>query len=498
MEVLPMIRLRRCSVFVAFKCLIAMFLCSLPVPRVAAQNATEKPAAQWIVDRKLNITPQPVSVPVLKYRLFPVAVDLKEGNAIPIFLRLAHEQNDATRQEWKAKPAEWNQLPIKEIPIKEARQFLSKYAYLMKQLEIGARRKSADWDYTLDAGDPIAILLPDAQWMRVYGAMLLLQARVEIAEGNYAAAAHTLETGFAFSRHIIEGPFLINGLVGIAIANLMTEALFDWVSQPGSPNLYWSITALPRPFADLRKEYDFEYRMLEFQFPDLADLKRERSTAEWDAVLKRVRTEFDRIQGLDKESNRFPSLPHAAPTEPAAKSPELLDAQKYLVEKLHLPADKVNAMPPAQVILLCLKGIMDDARDDHFKAAYLAMPEGLAVGAAAEKRLKSMPNSEITRLPAMFLPAIPKVIVAVNRLDRKIAALRIIEAIRLYAAAHDGQMPDKLADITEVPVPNDSGTGQPFEYERDKDTATLVAPPLKGAFDNITGQRYRLTIKGKG
>jgi hypothetical protein len=477
--------------------LVAPIFCTIQVQTLQAQNPTEKPSEQWFIDRSINVTAQTVSIPVLKYRLFPLAPDLKEGNAVPIYLRLAHEQNDSTRREWKDKPAEWNKLPLDQIPLEEARKFLNKYSKLMKQLEFGAKRRNAEWNYVFDAGDPISILLPDAQWMRVYGAMLVLQARVEIAEGDYAAAAHTFETGFAFVRHISEGPFLINGLVAIAIANQFTDALADWVSHGNSPNLYWSITALPRPLVDLRKKYGFEYRMLEMQFPDLADLKRERSPAEWNAALRRVRTEFDRISGLDKESDRFPGLPHTAPTVPAAESPELPAAQEYLIEQLHIPAPKVNSMPAAQVILLCLGGIYNEARDDLFKATNLPTPQAIPVVDAAQKRLRAMPNTETSRLPAMFLPAIPKVIVAVNRLDRKIEALRVMEAIRLYAAGHEGQLPDKLVDITEVPLPNDPGTGLPFEYERDKDTATLIAPPLKTAADPKSGQRYRLTIKAK-
>jgi len=492
-----MLRLRRQYVPIGFLGLTTLLFCPIQVSRLAAQNTSQKPGEQWLVDRSLIVTSQPATVPALKYRLFPVAQDLKEGNAVPIYLRLAHEQNDGTRQEWKNKPAEWNKLPLDQIPIQEARQFLQKYAYMMKQLELGAQRKTAEWNYTLDAGDPIALLLPDAQWMRVYAAMLVLEARVQIAEGDYAAAARTFETGFAFSRHVGDGLTLINCLVGMAIAGQLADALADWIGRPNAPNLFWSLTALPRPLINLRRAYEFEYRMLELQFPDLADLKHERSPAEWDAALKRVRTECDRIWALDKESNRFPRAAHTAPTVPAAESPELPDAKKYLIEQLHMPADKVNAMPAAQVILLCLDGIKNDARDDLFKAPYLPTPQAIIVAAAADKRLKSMPNTETSRLPAMFLPAIAKVIVASTRLDRKIAALRVIEAIRLYTAAHDNQLPDKLADMTEVPLPNDPGTGKPFEYERDKDTATLIAPPLKGAADPKTGQRYRLSIKGK-
>jgi hypothetical protein len=105
-------------------------------------------------------------------------------------------------------------------------------------------------------------------------------------------------------------------------------------------------------------------------------------------------------------------------------------------------------------------------------------------------------------MPRLLLPAIHKVAVAFNRLERRITALRIIEAVRMYAAAHEGRLPDKLADITEAPVPKDPGTGQPFQYRRDNKAATLIAPPLKLRFPGraaagATGQRYRLTMTAK-
>ena len=112
--------------------------------------------------------------------------------------------------------------------------------------------------------------------MRGYIPMMVLKVRVELAEGDYAAAAHWLETGFAFSQHVGNGPFLINRLVGIAGANQFSDCLLDFVQQPDAPNLYWSLTALPRPLIDLRDALDFEYRMLGMEFPDLADLDRPR------------------------------------------------------------------------------------------------------------------------------------------------------------------------------------------------------------------------------
>ena len=68
--------------------------------------------------------------------------------------------------------------------------------------------------------------------------------------------------------------------------------------------------------------------------------------------------------------------------------------------------------------------------------------------------------------------------------------------MRIYAAAHDGKLPDKLGDVTEVPIPNDPGTARPFNYMRDGDTATLVSQ-VPGDPQPINGVRYRVTIRNK-
>ena len=81
-------------------------------------------------------------------------------------------------------------------------------------------------------------------------------------------------------------------------------------------------------------------------------------------------------------------------------------------------------------------------------------------------------------------------------LERALAALRVIEALRMHAAVHDGKLPDKLDDVTEVPIPNDPGTDRPFEYNRDGDTATLVSLVPGDPVPN-NGLRYRVTIRNR-
>ena len=126
----------------------------------------------------------------------------------------------------KQKPAEWLELAEDDqFPVAEARTLVDRWQRQIQQIEFGTRRASCDWNYTLPEQrlEAIEILLPDAQAMRTWGRLLALKARVEMAEGKVEDAVKTLETGLAFGRHVGEGPFLINRLVGIAICNLMLE-----------------------------------------------------------------------------------------------------------------------------------------------------------------------------------------------------------------------------------------------------------------------------------
>jgi hypothetical protein len=105
--------------------------------------------------------------------------------------------------------------------------------------------------------------------------------RVEIAEQKLDKAIRTLETGLAFAEHVAKGPFFINALVGIAIANLMLEKVKVLITQPGAPNLYWALTTLPQPFVSLRNSFENEQVLVESMIPELteAELARPHSSS---------------------------------------------------------------------------------------------------------------------------------------------------------------------------------------------------------------------------
>lgn len=462
---------------------------------VPALRAQDKPPSPWAVDRTLTVTPQGAPMPALEYRLFPLSSDLKEGNAIPIYLRLVHEQTDAARKYWAETPRPWNQLPVDRVPLDEARKFLDRHRYMLRQIELGARRRTAEWNYTLDDGDPIGLRVPDMQAMRTYVPILTLQVRVALAEGDFARAAHHLETGFAFSRHAAEAPFLVSNLVGIALASQFASTVADFVERPGAPNLYWSLTALPRPLVDLRRGEETEYRFLEAAFPELADLDRERSAGLWDGALRAFRTKL-RAASLEGNPPRLPTWypKDSAPDDPAAKSPALPAAREYVARARGLSADAVGAMPPAQVLLLYAAGTSREYRDDWYRIAYLPYPQARPLFEADRDRLRAAPPTEGHVVARFLFPALNKVMSRQASLERNLAALRVVEALRMHAAAHAGALPDKLSDVTAVPIPDDPGTGRPFEYSREGDTATLTSQvPGDPVPDN--GLRYRVTVR---
>ena len=91
-------------------------------------------------------------------------------------------------------------------------------------------------------------------------------------------------------------------------------------------------------------------------------------------------------------------------------------------------------------------------------------------------------------------PSHDRVRVIGKRLDRDVAALQCVEALRLYAANHNGKFPNELTDVTEAALPNDPFTQKPFVYSRTGSRAVLegTAPEGGTAKDAI---RYVLNLK---
>jgi hypothetical protein len=92
-------------------------------------------------------------------------------------------------------------------------------------------------------------------------------------------------------------------------------------------------------------------------------------------------------------------------------------------------------------------------------------------------------------------PSVLKVCRAQARLEQRIAQLRHVEALRMYASEHHGKLPQRLADIA-VPLPVDPFTGKPFLYRLEGSTAHVRGSPPPGE-EKIPGfnVRFEVTIR---
>jgi hypothetical protein len=91
-------------------------------------------------------------------------------------------------------------------------------------------------------------------------------------------------------------------------------------------------------------------------------------------------------------------------------------------------------------------------------------------------------------------PAHDMVLKQMNHVDRRIAALQCIEALRLYAGSHGDKLPEKLNDVSEIQIPVDPVTKEPFSYKSTGTGAVLELETTEGS-DGKDAVRYELKLK---
>jgi hypothetical protein len=177
------------------------------------------------------------------------------------------------------------------------------------------------------------------------------------------------------------------------------------------------------------------------------------------------------------------------------------EAAKRALVAAGRPREQVEKMPHVQVALLHSFAEYERMYEEALKWQTFpyaeAAPQLRAINDRQKTELKKATDRPVFDLASFMLPAMQKVFAARARTDRKFAALRCVEAVRLYAAAHSGKLPPSLAAIKEVPVPSDPMTGKPFEYKViGEGKATLDGPAPDDLKKNpVFGLKYELTIR---
>ena len=434
---------------------------------------------------RLTLHPAGEAQEALKYQFHTSVLDQKKGNAVLQYFMAASMLPDDSDDEYGAKVKELLPMAANELPREDAESLVSAYRHCLHLIDQAVRCDRSDWELPVEDG--YNMLLPGLGDFRHLGKVMALRARMQMADGEYDEAADTLRRGFVMGRQIAEGPTLIQDLVGIAMAQLMLREIEKNSQQSGSVNLYWALTTLPRPFVDMREAMENERCVLYFTIPKLRDIETAELTAEQAGVIMdELMVKLSEIGMGVSDKNRLLSagwvMLHYS------------DAKEWL-KALGKTAEEIEAMPAGQVVLIYQLQQYEQIRDEIFKwfnVPYWQAHERLK---KADQQVSEMARQGVrANLFSHLLPALGRAYFLSVSIDRYVAMLRCVEAVRMFAAENDGRLPDSLADITVVPIPLDPVTGEGFVYELVGDVAVLEAP-VSPAEKVEQRPRYELVVE---
>ncbi|MCU0879995.1 MAG: hypothetical protein MUF06_19670 [Pirellulaceae bacterium] len=261
------------------------------VPLIAQPRPAEVPKPV-----ELFLDPRPIESPVFQYRLHPAEAERRDGNAVPILLRLPWEQtqwmNTVFAKLGTDEAPDWEALPLDSPEWKNSRGVLPRIMF--EEMKRAAYRREARWEYPIgETQTPYLILLPDVQGLRGFlGRALSARIRYNLSQGELDEAREGILVGLANARHMAETPIFVNQNVAVVIQRIMLDRTTELISRPKSPNLYWALTTLPDPLPQFHRAADFEGSMLSMSLPAAAglnaDVDTRRTEAEWREMAKQL------------------------------------------------------------------------------------------------------------------------------------------------------------------------------------------------------------------
>jgi hypothetical protein len=470
---------------------------------VALVPAQEKKAPG---PKVIKLAPQAAKKPAsaFAYQLLPDPLDRVDGNAAFLWNRSVMAVR-SLRYKWTEEQYKWSDAAattLDKLAVKEVKKVLDAHAAILRLADQAALRTRCDWERPAPTVQNLRTDLPldEIQGLREIAHLLTLRCRVELAERRFDDAARTLQTGFTLARHLNgDHPHtLIEDLVGIAIASIMLSRVEEWVQIPGSPNLYWALTELPRPFISTRPTIRVELGTVYRSFPALRELKtktkKKLSKEEASRLVEKV---FDDI---------YQNLNEVMPPFMKKMGITAMGLKYYPIAKKGLIASgrsekEVDTMPTLQVVAIYYLEQYDQMRDEILQCLAVPAWQGHKHLEKVQAKFTAQAREDgniLTVLTVMLVPAFLKVNIAELRLGRQIAGLRGAEALRMHFAV-TGSPPAKWADIKVVPGPTDPVTGKGFDewYKLEGNTGVLDIPAVPSQ-PILTARRFEMGGKPAG
>lgn len=403
-------------------------------------------------EKRLSVYPAPLPEPSLKYRFLPDPVDQTPGNAALTYL-MAFSLSPIDQRAY-----ELLDKPVQDLRQAGAEDFLGKQYSALRQVRIATNRTECQWDpsFRQSGLDWTADYLNRTRWM---ADVLTIKIRLAIANGRYDEAVDALRDGFTLARNLArEGP-LVQALVASGIEAVMLQNTTDLMQARNAPNLYWALANLPRTMIDLPEVLEMDTAAVFFSFPELKDHPEQLSAARSREVLSRLAT-----------------YSHGSATaEGAAALVEMMKAYPAAKDRLvraGLKPQEVERLAANSVVLAYYVTRYRQQAQDLVKWAGLAPWESIPGlrGTADRVRADGQEYNALT----LLLPAVHSADCHIASVDRELAMMICVEAIRAYAASHEGALPPNLEALSpQTPAAIDPMWGRPFEYEAHGNIVTL-------------------------
>ncbi|MEM8944696.1 MAG: hypothetical protein AAGD11_05880 [Planctomycetota bacterium] len=478
-------------------CLCAVaFCCVSDCARAELTVIKDYEGQQGFTLHRMTVTPAGEPVPALKHR-FVVPLHLrKPGNAATHYLRSFGElsPNDRWRRikdKYGEQAYEWYEYstPVADLPMQDFRDaapIFQKYAD--RFIAEASRCRRCDWgieEMDLRGREAISYLLSDVQESRAISRALAYVSRLAIIDRRIEDAIEYIRMNYQLGQDFGKQRFLVSNLVGMAEVGLANQSVIELIGTRDSPNLFWALSELPRPIINMRESMNLEMSFGVRMFPLLLDVEeKEHSPDEWTRLVATMLNDLDASLDLfgttkiprDKTLARLGVAGISLFAYPAAKQ-RLVEGGKTLAE--------VEAMSVSQVLLIDTAREFQKHADDFEKWTFVPY---------RQMREPSLPPRRVedgfgALLADLLLPAVTAARTAQMRLYWQMNAIRVVEALRMHAAA-SGSFPQSLSDITVVPVPRNPITEQPYEYRLDGEAAVLDLP----FSDGMPGVAWRFEL----
>jgi hypothetical protein len=423
--------------------------------------------------RNFELTPAAPSQPLLKHQfLFDDLGDRRPGNAALLYHDAILLMGPDVKQKTDDALAAWDAKDTKKFD--ELADGLA-LPNVIQELDLAGRREHCDWEPPFREMGAMTLLPHLEPLAHAATRLVKIRALRLMEQGKLDESINMLRLGYEMANNVAEEGILISGLVSLHITSQMNDAVAQLMNRQDAPNVYWALCEYPdRHTTVLRRAMKGERQWWVTATPNYLGLQAKAgeklSAEQWRQLIDYIWSVVD--SNPDTKDKHHPDPVKDAEPETLAK------AREDYARTRPLTPEQAAAVDPMIVLGEFYFHQYQISFDEAYVLRDLPYPTLLARATVVYAASEQMHRQQRAN---PFLPVfnMRDTALRVGVVDRQLAALAAVEAIRAYAAANMGNLPARLEDVVETPVPQNPLTGAPFEYRTENDTATLADSATK-------------------